>query len=55
MMGNKYPALLSAVIDVIRNPASTTAGNQPGTMVYIRDNLKVVTNSAGDVITVVRQ
>lgn len=44
-----------AVIDVIKNPASVTAGNQAGTTVYIRDNLKVVTNATGEVITVVSQ
>lgn len=45
----------TAVDDVIRNPAQVIPGNTPGTSVYIRDNLKVVANTAGDVITVVWQ
>jgi len=45
----------SVVLDVIKNPARTFLGNTPGTWVFIRDNLKVVTNNAGDVITVILQ
>jgi RHS repeat-associated protein len=43
----------SAVLDVVKNPAKMFPGNTPGTMVFIRDNLKVITNKAGDVITVI--
>ena len=45
----------SAVLDVIKNPARVIPGNRPGTTVFIRDNLKVVTNSSGDVMTVISQ
>jgi len=45
----------SAVLDVIKNPAGTFLGNTPGTWVFIRDNLKVITNNAGDVVTVILQ
>jgi len=44
-----------AVLDVIKNPARTFPGNTPGTSVFIRDNLKVITNKAGDIITVIPQ
>ncbi len=43
----------SGVLDVIKNPARILPGNRPGTTVFLRDNLKVVTNKAGDVITVI--
>jgi hypothetical protein len=45
----------SAVLDVIKNPTIKTVGNTPGTTVFIKDNLKVITNQAGDVITVIPQ
>lgn len=45
----------TAVNDVIKNPAKILPGNTPGTSVFIRDNLKVVTNAMGDVLTVVWQ
>jgi hypothetical protein len=45
----------SAVLDVIKNPARMFPGNTPGTSVFIRDNLKVSTNKAGDIITVIPQ
>ena len=45
----------SAVLDVVKNPARTFPGNTPGTTVFIRDNLKVITNKAGDIITVIPQ
>jgi RHS repeat-associated protein len=45
----------SAVLDVIKNPARMFLGNTPGTSVFIRDNLKVITNKAGDIITVIPQ
>ncbi|MEA1786485.1 DUF4258 domain-containing protein, partial [Arenibacter sp. GZD96] len=44
-----------AVIDVINNPASSFPGNRIGTTIFIRDNLKVVTNNFGDVMTVILQ
>ena len=44
-----------AVFDVIKNPARTFPGNKPGTSVFIRDNLKVITNKVGDIITVIPQ
>ncbi|UNY99767.1 FG-GAP-like repeat-containing protein [Zhouia spongiae] len=43
------------VLDVINNPARTFPGNTPGTSVFIRDNLKIITNKAGDIITVIPQ
>jgi len=45
----------TAVLDVVKNPARVFSGNQPGTMVFIRDNLKIVTNKAGDIVTVIWQ
>ncbi|QRO51545.1 hypothetical protein I6J59_08085 [Butyricimonas virosa] len=45
----------TAVLDVVKNPARVFLGNQPGTMVFIRDNLKIVTNRAGDIVTVIWQ
>lgn len=45
----------SAVLDVVNNPLHVVPGNLPGTMIYFKDNLKVVTNTAGDIITVVWQ
>ncbi len=43
----------TAVLDVVRHPAQTMPGGTPGTIVYIRDNLRIVTNIAGDIVTVV--
>ena len=43
------------VLDVIKNPTQTFPGNRSGTMVFIRDNLKVITNKAGDIMTVIWQ
>jgi hypothetical protein len=43
----------SAVLDVVKNPAKMFPGNKPGSTVFIRDNLKVVTNKVGDIITVI--
>ncbi|MEM1357972.1 MAG: RHS repeat-associated core domain-containing protein [Bacteroidota bacterium] len=45
----------TAVDDAIRNPTSTEPGNFPGTTVHWKDNLKVVVNKAGDVITAVKK
>lgn len=45
----------SAVLDVIRNPIKVIPGNMPETFVCIKDNLKVVVNAAGDIITVIPQ
>ena len=45
----------TAVDDVIRNPDQVIPGNTLGTCIYSRDNLKVVTNTSGDVITVLWQ
>jgi hypothetical protein len=42
----------TAVIDAIVNATSSFAGKLPGTMVYVKDKLRVVTSAAGDVITV---
>lgn len=44
-----------AVLDVIKHPVRSFPGNMPETTVYIKDNLKVVTNNAGDIITVIWQ
>ncbi|KQS24671.1 DUF4258 domain-containing protein [Dyadobacter sp. Leaf189] len=44
----------TAVLDVIKNPSATFPGNRPGTSVFIKDNLKVITNKIGDVMTVIR-
>jgi hypothetical protein len=53
-MGHLYCILSSsAVLDVIKNPAKILPGNTPGTTAFIRDNLKIITNQAGDVITVI--
>jgi hypothetical protein len=43
----------STVLDVVKNPAQVLPGNTLGTTVFIRDNLTVVTNTAGDIITVI--
>lgn len=43
------------ILDVVKHPGRTFPGNRPGTIVFIKDNLKVVTNSAGDIITVMWQ
>jgi hypothetical protein len=43
----------TAVNDVIKNATQVIPGNTPGTSVYIKENLKVVTNSVGDVLTVI--
>ncbi len=45
----------SAVLDVVKHPARMFPGNTPGTTVFIRDNLKIITNKAGDIITVIPQ
>ena len=45
----------SAVLDVVKNPARTFSGNTPGTTVYIKDNLRVITNNAGDIVSVIPQ
>lgn len=42
-----------AVLDVIDNPQQVFSGNRPGTTVFVKDNLKVVTNTVGDVVTVI--
>ncbi|MCE7060687.1 hypothetical protein [Dyadobacter sp. CY343] len=43
----------SAVLDVVKKPTSISAGNTQGTTVFIKDNLKVITNKAGHIITVI--
>lgn len=53
-MRNRGVISPTAVLDVIRNPLKVIPGNQPGTTLYVRDGLKVVTNDVGDVITVIR-
>ena len=45
----------SVVLDIVKNPVQTYPGNRPDTYVYIRDNLKVVANGAGDILTVIPQ
>ena len=45
----------STVIDVVKNPVKILPGNTQGTTVFIKDNLKVVTNKSGDIITVIPQ
>lgn len=45
----------SSVLDIVKNPAQVVPGKTLGTTVFIRDNLKVVTNTAGDIITVMWQ
>jgi hypothetical protein len=40
----------SAVLDVVKNSAMMFPGNRPGTMVFIKDNLKVITNKAGGIL-----
>lgn len=42
-------------LTLFRNPAQILPGNTHGTTVFIRDNLKVVTNKVGDIITVMWQ
>lgn len=42
----------TAVIDVINNPTEIIKGNKPHTLRYIKDNLKVIVNQKGDIITV---
>jgi RHS repeat-associated protein len=46
----------TAIIDVIDNATSTAAGSSPGTIVYVKDGLKVVTDATSTrVITVMKQ
>lgn len=45
----------NAVLDVVKNPTSILEGNTPGTTVFIRDNLKIVTNTAREIVTVILQ
>ena len=45
----------SVVIDTIQNPSQVLPGDMPNTMVYIRENLKVVVNASGDIITTMIQ
>jgi RHS repeat-associated protein len=44
-----------SVLDVVKNPTQILSGSTQGTIVFIKDNLKVVTNNAGDIITVMWQ
>lgn len=45
----------SAVIDVIKNPAVVQPGSQPGTAIFIRNNLKIVTDQTHrNIITVIK-
>lgn len=44
----------TAVIDVIKSTKGIV-GNTPNTLVFIRENLKVVTNLNGDIVTVIWQ
>lgn len=45
----------TAVDDVIRNPSSSTPGNTPNTTVHQRDNLRVIVNEKGKVVTVMKK
>ena len=45
----------TAVLDVINNPVTKMAGNTPGTTVFIKENVKVIANQTGDVISVIWQ
>ena len=45
----------SAVLDIVKNPAKVLEGNEPGIKLFIRDNLKIVVNEVGDIITVILQ
>jgi len=45
----------SVVIDAIQNPSQVLPGDMPNTMIYIRENLKVVVNESGDIITAMIQ
>jgi RHS repeat-associated protein len=45
----------TAVIDAIENAARTRPGNRPGTIECYKENLKVIINKAGDVMTVMFQ
>ena len=45
----------SAVIDVVKNPLKILPGNTPETTVFIKNNLKVITNKSGDIVTVIYQ
>ncbi len=45
----------TAVLDVIKNPAKVMPGKTPGTKVFFKDSLKVITNKGGDVISVILQ
>jgi hypothetical protein len=45
----------SVILDIVKNPSTAYPGNRPDTYVYVRDNLKVITNVAGDILTVIPQ
>jgi hypothetical protein len=45
----------SAVLGTIENYQKKIPGNTPGTMIFIRDNIKVVINEVGDIVTVIPQ
>ncbi|MET3731419.1 hypothetical protein [Moheibacter stercoris] len=54
-MQNRGVISPTAVLDVIKNPGRVLEGNTPDTSVFLRDNLKVITNKSGDVISVIWQ
>ena len=45
----------AVVEDVIKYPSKVIPGNTSGTTVYIGEKLKIVLNTAGDVVTVITQ
>ncbi len=51
MQGRGIPS--SVVEDTIAHPGTSFPGNTPGTTVYARDGVTVVTNNSGSVITVI--
>lgn len=54
-MANRGIISPTAVIDVVKSPTQILKGNLPNTTIYIKDNLKVVTNNVGDIVTVMWQ
>jgi len=45
----------TAVLYVIKNPSKIIPGNASGTSALFKDNLKVIINKTGDVISVIWQ
>ena len=51
-MQNRGVLSPSVVLDVVKNPTIVQAGKTVGSMHYIREGVNVITNAAGDIITV---